>query len=159
MTSDRLAELAAAVDELVEKQGEDHVLLQELQQAVIATSRPLRGPKVYDDWMTWVADWLTVRVSRSPHRVRWCHHYAEHPEVADRLEALWHAWELAWPDPVQRLTWFRDGLDHQLAIITADHGPFRDCSAYENQHVVSPALNLGLLKSSTEPLGGGSIDR
>ena len=47
--------------------------------------------RVCPDWVGWVDGWLTVRVSRRPQRVRWCRRYAEHPEVADRLEALWHA--------------------------------------------------------------------
>jgi hypothetical protein len=99
---------------------------------------------VYPDWVSWVDEWLTVRVSRRPQRVRWCHRYAEHPEVADRLEALWHAWEAQRPEPEAQLGWFRDGLDHQLGVITADDGPLRECSAHEHQHV--DAVCLGQLR-------------
>jgi len=59
---------------------------------------------------------------------------------ADRLEALWLAWEAQWPEPEARLGWFRDGLDHQLGVITADDGPLRECSAHEGQHVNAVCL-------------------
>jgi hypothetical protein len=62
------------------------------------------------------------------------------PEVADRLEALWHAWETVWPNPGQRIAWFPDGLDHQLAVMTADDGPLRECSAMEDQHFLPRTL-------------------
>jgi hypothetical protein len=82
-----------------------------------------------------VDDWLVARVSRHPHRYRWCHQYAEHPEVAERLEALWWAWEAQWPQPLLRLGWLRDGLDAQLAVIMSEDGPLRECSGYEREHV------------------------
>jgi hypothetical protein len=70
-------------------------------------------PRSYPDWQTRVGQWLTPRISRRPN-TRWCHHYAEHPEITDRLEALWHAWESTWPNKAARVAWFRDG-----------HGPAR----------------------------------
>jgi Domain of unknown function (DUF4913) len=94
----------------------------------------------YDTWQAWVDGWLTTRISRHPHRARWCHRYVEHPEVAERLEALWHAWQAQWPQPLARLSWWRDGLDPQLAVITAEDGPLRECSAFEREHVCAPVL-------------------
>jgi hypothetical protein len=137
-----LADLVRVVEEMREQRDEDRALLEELQIALASPFRAAVPPeRVYPDWVTWVEEWLTVRISRRPQRVRWCTHYAEHPEVADRLEALWHAWEAAWPEPVNRLGWFRDGLDHQFAVITADDGPLRECSAHEGQHLTAPTLH------------------
>ena len=134
--ADEVEALARTVDELRRDLDDERGLVEELQLALTAGARPLFHEPVYADWQTWVDEWLTTRVSRSPHRFRWCHQYADHPEVADRLEALWHTWEAAWPDPQARLTWFRDGLDHHLAVISAEDGPLRSCSASENQHEI-----------------------
>ena len=118
--------------------GQQHVLAlgPGAQQGV----RKPKGPPVYETWQDWVDNWLTARISRSPQRFRWCHQYAEHPEVADRLEALWHAWEDAWPEPLRRLAWFRDGLDHHLGAIAAEDGPLRQCSSVEDCHVLPAPL-------------------
>ena len=134
---DELAALVLVVEQLRADRDEDRGLIEELQIAVTsaATARKASVERVYPDWVSWVDDWLVVRVSRRPQRVRWCHRYGEHPEVADRLEALWHAWETQWPEAASRILWFRDGLDHQLAVIMADDGPLRECSAHEGEHV------------------------
>lgn len=136
-----VAALARVVEELRADRDDDRALIDELlaelaQQGV----RKPKTPSVYQTWQAWVDEWLTTRISRSPHRHRWCERYAEHPEVADRLEALWHAWEDAWPDPLRRLTWFRDALDHHLEVVTAEDGPLRQCSAQERCHVVPAPL-------------------
>jgi hypothetical protein len=131
----RLDALARVVEELRADRDEDRALIDELMAEL--AQQGLRKPKadpVYETWQEWVDDWLAVRISRNPHRYRWCHQYAEHPEVAGRLEALWHAWEAAWPEPLARLAWYRDGLDHQWPIITGEDGPLRECSAHEGEH-------------------------
>jgi hypothetical protein len=138
---DVLPALVRAIEQLRAERDEDRALLEDLQLAVADPRRRPSPEPVFPDWMTWVEEWLTARISRRPQRVRWCHSYAEHPEVADRLEALWHAWEAQWVDPVARLAWFRDGLDHQLTVITADDGPLRDCSAHEGQPVDAVTLD------------------
>ena len=140
---DPVAALVRAVEELRAQRDEDRALIEELQIALASPGRRVPRVTVYPDWVSWVDQWLAVRVSRRPQRVRWCRRYAEHPEVADRLEALWHAWEALWPEPEARLGWFRDGLDHQLGVIAADDGPLRECSAHEQQHLV--AVPLGSL--------------
>ena len=139
---DALARLVRVVEELRADRDEDRALIDELlaelaQQGV----RKPKTPTVYETWRQWVDEWLAVRVSRHPHRYRWCHQYGEHPEVADRLEALWHDWEEAWPDVGRRLAWFRDGLDHHLAVMTSEDGALRGCSAAESVH--AEALPLG----------------
>lgn len=145
-----LEELVRAVERLRAERDDDRALLEELQTAIAALmARKRRPPTVYPDWQMWVSDWLAPRISRHPHRARWCHQYAEHPEVADRLEALWHAWEALWPEPATRVTWYRDGLDHQLAVITAEDGPLRECSAHEHQHLA--AANLAELGADHDP--------
>ena len=140
-TDDALAALVRVVEEMRLERDEDRALVEELQIALAGGARRTTLVRVYPDWISWVDNWLTVRISRNPKRYRWCHQYAEHPEVADRLEALWHAWEAQWPDPQARLGWFRDGLDHQLAVITAEDGPLRECSAHEQEHVVCRSMS------------------
>ena len=141
--ADAFESLVRVVEQLRAERDYDHALIEELQGAVASLSdRKRRRPSgVYPDWQAWVTQWLTPRISRHPHRMRWCHEYAEHPEVADRLEALWHSWEALWPDPTARLAWYRDGLDHQLAAITAEDGPLRECSAHESEHVEAATLD------------------
>ncbi len=142
--TEQLRALTLAVEELRAAREEDRMLIEQLQisSALANAGGPTvgAGAKVYPDWISWVDEWLTVRVSRRQQRIRWCHQYAEHPEVADRLEALWHAWEAQWPEPELWLSWFRDGLDHQLPIITAEDGPLRECSAHEGVHSLPSML-------------------
>jgi hypothetical protein len=129
-----LAVLAGEVDRLRADRDEDRALVDELIAEAAQRGAGANPATVHPTWTDWVDQWLVPRISLSPHRHRWCHHYADHPEVADRLEALWHAWEALWPDPLARLTWFRDGLDHHWPLITAEDGPLRECSARENVH-------------------------
>jgi len=136
---DPLVELVRVVEQLRLDVDEDRGLIDHLRAEAAAVLDPAgKAPsaRTYETWQAWVDGWLVVRISRHPHRYRWCHQYAEHPEVAMRLEALWHAWEAAWPQPLQRLGWLRDGLDHQLAVITSEDGPLRECSGWEGEHVV-----------------------
>ncbi len=130
-----LAVVAGEVDRLRADRDEDRALVDELiAQGARCGIGAVPVATVHPTWTDWVDEWLVPRISRSPHRYRWCHRYADHPEVADRLQALWHAWEAQWPDPLARQTWFRDGLDHHWPIITAEDGPLRECSAREGIH-------------------------
>ncbi|GLY17999.1 hypothetical protein Kisp01_50130 [Kineosporia sp. NBRC 101677] len=141
---EQIQALTLAVEELRAAREEDRVLIEQLQisalvsragEAAISTA-----DTVYPGWTIWVDEWLTVRISRRQQRIRWCLRYAEHPEPADRLEALWRSWEAQWPDPEMRLAWFRDGFDHHFAVITAEDGPLRDCSAFEGVHSLPPSI-------------------
>ena len=136
-----LARLVRVVEELRADREEDRALIDELlaELAQQGVRRP-KAPPAYETWQQWVDEWLTARVSRHPHRHRWCRRYGDHPEVADRLEALWDQWEEAWPDVGRRLTWFRDALDHHLPVITAEDGPLRQCSAGEAVHALPAPL-------------------
>jgi hypothetical protein len=145
-----LAALVRVVEELRADRDEDRALIDELLAELAHQGvRKAKHPPVYETWQTWVDTWLAARISRHPHRYRWCHQYADHPEVADRLEALWHAWEARWPDPLARLDWYREGLDHQLAVIMAEDGPMRSCSAVEHQHSSASSLDAGRRSDAT----------
>lgn len=142
---DPIVELVRVVEQLRLDVDEDRALIDRLRLDVAAAAAGGSKPAdtvVYETWQAWVDDWLVVRISRHPHRYRWCHQYADHAEVAMRLEALWRAWEAQWPQPLQRLSWLRDGLDHQLAIIMSEDGPLRECSGWEDEHGV-PADQRG----------------
>jgi hypothetical protein len=143
VVSEQIRNLTLAVEGLRAAHEEDRILIEQLQIATLASDP--RAPVVardttYPDWTTWVDEWLATRISRRLQRVRWCLQYVEHPEVADRLEALWHTWETQWPEPEMRLAWFRDGFDHQFAVITAEDGPLRECSAFERVHRLPPSI-------------------
>lgn len=130
-----LLALAQEVERLRAERDADRTLIDELiSEAALRRACASPATTVHPTWTDWVDRWLVPRISRSPHRHRWCHRYADHPEVADRLESLWHAWEAQWPDPLARVTWFRDGLDHHWQLITAEEGPLRECSAREDVH-------------------------
>jgi hypothetical protein len=139
--AEALVELVRVVEQLRLDVDEDRALIDQLRAEIGAArgAGDAGAKRVYDTWQEWADGWLVHRVSRHPHRYRWCHQYAEHLEVAERLEALWHAWEAQWPQPTQRLNWLRDGLDHQLAIIMSEDGPLRECSGWEDEHVL-PAV-------------------
>jgi Domain of unknown function (DUF4913) len=152
---DPIVELVAVVERLRLDVDDDRALIDQLELDLaglgaggtgVGAGKPADG-QTYDGWQAWVDDWLTTRISRHPHRCRWCDRYAEHPEVADRLEALWHAWEAQWPQPLLRLGWLRDGLDPQLAVIMTEDGPLRGCSALELEHVDD--VSLGWLGDQT----------
>ncbi len=141
-----VARLVQVVEQLRAERDEDRALIDELMAELAQQGlRKPRQPPQFPTWTAWVDGWLAVRVARHPHRYRWCHRYAEHPEVADRLEALWYSWEALWPDPEQRLGWLRDGLDHQLAVITAEDGPLRACSGSEDEHAAMCPVHRSLL--------------
>jgi len=91
--ADALESLVRGVEQLRAERDYDHALIEELQGVVAGLSdRKRRRPcGVYPVWQAWVAKWLTPQVSRHRHRMRCCHQHAEHPEVAGRLEALWHS--------------------------------------------------------------------
>ena len=134
-TAEAIDALVEQVDRLRADRDADRAVLDDLLAEL--ARRGLTAPPaetVYPTWTDWVDHWLVPRISRSPHRHRWCHHYADHAEVADRLETLWHTWETHWPDPLARNAWYRDGLDHHWPLITADDGPLRSCSAAERVH-------------------------
>jgi Domain of unknown function (DUF4913) len=138
---DALAAVVRVVEQLRSDVDEHTVLLEGGRAFAERPDVDAAAPRAFGTWQEWVDEWLVPHVSRDPNRYRWCRRYADHPEVAMRLEALWHAWEASWPRPEQRLAWLRDGLDHQLAVITSEDGPLRACSAWEHEH--SPDTPLG----------------
>ena len=61
--------------------------------------------------------------------IRWCSHWAEHPEALTRLEALWRAWETLRLDPNLGIaTWLTNYLDPQLVALTSRAGTFAQCT-------------------------------
>jgi hypothetical protein len=142
--AEHLASAVREIERLRAEADETRARLDSLQLDVVEVVEHVAGlgeksklTYVHADWQSWVTQWLGSRISRGQN-YKWCHQFDEHPEVAERLEALWHAWEVTWPKPAARIDWLRDGLDHQLAVISAADGPLRLCSAHERQHCVPP---------------------
>lgn len=61
---DALAALVLVVERMRADRDEDRAIVEELQMAVTRAVRPAVGERVYPDWVSWVEQWLTVRVSR-----------------------------------------------------------------------------------------------
>jgi len=58
----------------------------------------------------------------------WCAEWWRHAEAVSRLEALWRAWEHLRLDPALGMSvWFRDHLDHHMAVLLDAEGPFKGC--------------------------------
>ena len=58
----------------------------------------------------------------------WCAQWWLHAEAISRLEALWRAWEHLRLDPALGMSvWFRDHLDHHMAVLLDAEGPFKGC--------------------------------
>ncbi len=56
---------------------------------------------------------------------RWCRQWWAHPEAAQRLEALWEAYETARSskDGGAFAAWWRTEADHHLPLLYSDQGP------------------------------------
>jgi len=79
---------------------------------------------------------------------RWCRGWWLHEEAVTRLEALWEAFEALRREPAPALsTWIRDHLDHHMAMLTREDGPFAQCNA-GGEHQAQPLLPV------TEPPPG-----
>ncbi|SIS23201.1 DUF4913 domain-containing protein [Williamsia sterculiae] len=66
---------------------------------------------------------------------RWCPQYMDHPEVMDRFEALWRAYEQLRQDPGTGMsTWWIEHADRQMAVIFHEKGPFAGCSVERGHH-------------------------
>lgn len=93
---------------------------------------------IFDSASDWVDGWLVLTVRRrlGPH-MAWCEKWWDHHEAAERLEALWAAWELGQAEggasPSQ---WWIYHFTPHWAALTDARGPFAACS---DGHVADPA--------------------
>ncbi len=85
---------------------------------------------VYGGVEEWVVDYFAPMFTRpTTPAIRWCARWWDHAEAISRLEALWRSWEAHRLDPLRGMAiWYRDFLDHQLAVLTAAAGPFAQCT-------------------------------
>ena len=129
MTDDDLTSRLEAAQHLAQTSAE---LLKEQAEPSLALPKHSGGgaPGPYctslEEWVTSV--FCPTFARRSTPTFRWCGEWWRHSEAISRLEALWRSWEALRLDPLYGMaTWYRDHLDHQLAILTAAAGPFADC--------------------------------
>lgn len=90
-----------------------------------------------------VADLLQRRLPQTGGYPHWCRRWWEHPEAIARFEAARRCWEEAvQAGPGSAMVVYFEHLDHQLAQLMADSGPFSGCTG--GIHAVdSPATALG----------------
>lgn len=58
---------------------------------------------------------------------RWAAQWWKYPEAIARLEALWRSWEhLRLDGAIGSSVWWRDHLDHHMAVLMSVDGPFAE---------------------------------
>jgi hypothetical protein len=124
----------------------------------------------------WVGQWLrlTFRPMVDGVSAAWRARWWESPEAADRLTALWLAWEEARADTGSGLSWWwRDHFDHHMPLLLSPSGPLaggRDHSAPGSllPHVPAPPdlfplvphrapCHAGLTVDDLEAAAGGPV--
>ncbi len=72
-----------------------------------------------------VTEWVMPLYVRNTASDRWCRQWWAHPEAAQRLEALWEAYETARSskDGGAFAAWWRTEADHHLPLLYSDQGP------------------------------------
>lgn len=84
----------------------------------------------YPNTATWVSEWLCPTMEREITRsVAWCPMWWDHPEAAERLDALWEAWELGrLGGGTWKSAWWVQHADRHLSrLCHPDTGPFGHC--------------------------------
>jgi hypothetical protein len=82
---------------------------------------------VYPTVLAFVTEQLVpmYRRSLSSQERTWCAEWWRHSEAVSRLEALWRSWEHLRLDAAMGMSvWFRDHLDHHMAVLLDADGPF-----------------------------------
>ncbi len=84
-----------------------------------------------------VTGFITTTWIRDTGGVHWCAWWWRHLEAQVRLEALWRVYEAARTadGPSAMAEFLRIELDHHMAVLTSDVGPFRACDYRRDLHV------------------------
>lgn len=93
-------------------------------------------PLLYPDLATFVHEQLIPAYRRrlSSGRV-WCRQWWKHPEAMARLDALWMAFEHLRHDTGTGMSiWWRDHVDHHMAVLLDPDGPMKGCDAERGIH-------------------------
>lgn len=89
---------------------------------------PVEIEPVYANVYAYVEGFVLPMFRRNPRRYLWAPNWYDYPEVVDRFEALWRAWE--WdrlPDKAGMTgmaAFWKDTFDPMIEVITAPDGPF-----------------------------------
>ncbi|EYT63961.1 hypothetical protein H489_0109825 [Curtobacterium flaccumfaciens UCD-AKU] len=104
----------------------------------VDTGAPEEGGNPFQSmFYDWVQErFARVEVTGSAQRATWCPEWWKHPEVIDRLQALWTAYiaaEAEQEDENGNMAalsdwWIRHWDPHRAVLFDAATGPFRDCS-------------------------------
>lgn len=83
----------------------------------------------YSSVEDWVSNYLSPVVQRkSRPGVVWCAKWWQHPEAANRLWALWRAWEAFRSQGGSGMSsWWLYHFDPTWGELTSDQGPFTEC--------------------------------
>ena len=114
-----------------------------VQQATTAQAEEPARRQHFQSLEEFVVDYLLENWERASDvedkEPRWCARWWEHPEAVSRLEALWEAFESARRDPAPAMSsWWRDHVDHHMAVLTGPYGPFERCHHLTGEHHVLP---------------------
>lgn len=83
---------------------------------------------VYENVYKFVDGFVRPMFRRNPKRYLWAENWYDYPEVLDRFEAMWRAWE--WdrlPDQAgmtAMAAFWKDTFDPLMDVITSEDGPF-----------------------------------
>ena len=119
-------------------------------------SPPPPPTPLYGNVADWLHDYLLPTYRRRQLHARWCRRWWEHAEAISRLE-IWQACEAMRSDGATGMAvWWRDYADPHLWVLTDPDGPFFDCDAAQNLHLVPAMLPVeeppvGLFRPSDHP--------
>jgi hypothetical protein len=74
-----------------------------------------------------VADIIERRTPQTSGAPYWCRQWWRHPEAIVRFQAAHRCWHDAVSSPGSAMVIYLEHLDHQLAQLSAEHGPFSGC--------------------------------
>ncbi|MGD9526386.1 MAG: DUF4913 domain-containing protein [Dehalococcoidia bacterium] len=128
---DQVSDCAVVLDEIrATLNGAQTIVSAGGDEDVGEDSGGLDLPRLVGWVRTNVADLLQRRIPQTGGYPHWCRSWWLHPEAIARFEAARRCWEEAvTAGPGSAMAVYFEHLDHQLAQLMADNGPFSGCTA------------------------------
>ncbi|WIE74180.1 DUF4913 domain-containing protein [Curtobacterium sp. MCJR17_020] len=101
---------------------------------------------VYESVYEFVDGFVRPMFRRNPKRYLWAENWFDYPEVLDRFEAMWRAWEWDRLPEQAGMTgmaaFWKDTFDPLMDVITSEDGPFWRLSTdkYKSSHADVPEM-------------------
>jgi hypothetical protein len=102
-----------------------------------------------------VADIIERRTPQTSGAPYWCRQWWRHPEAIVRFQAAHRCWHEAVSSPGSAMVIYLEHLDHQLAQLSAEHGPFSGCvgGAHRDTRRAGARSGPGMGGAGPSPLG------